>query len=545
MPSKTQGLPSSAKQPRPTRAPDDAVAAPAPGAADSRDGRRSPSDFSIVPPPPAKAPLKVLFVASEVAPFRKTGGLADVAGALPRALARRGIDVRVVMPLYQGIRWNELERLEGVVPIPMYYGTTWAGVRMGRLPGADVPVYFIEYNRFFDRPDLYGPAGQSYQDNLERFTLFSRGALELCKVLGWIPDVIHANDWQTALVPVYVNTVEWAKPLHASATLFTIHNLAYQGNWESGAMFITGLGWNHFNSGEFEHFGDMNLMKAAIRHSTLLSTVSPTYAREIQTPSYGFGLDGELAARGRDLRGVLNGIDVETWNSATDPHLPARFDRDDLSGKAVCKAALQREMGLPERPDVPLFGVVGRLTPQKGFDVLAHTLDHILAWNLQMVLLGSGDVEAERFFSSVCARRGDKFRAYIGFQDGLAHRIEAGCDFLLMPSRYEPCGLSQMYSQRYGTLPIVRATGGLVDTVQNYDERAGAGTGFTFYDLYPSAIANTMGWALSTYFDRPAHITAMRRQAMQQDYSWARAAEAYERLYLEAYQRRRGHPFGA
>jgi starch synthase len=449
------------------------------------------------------------------------------------------------MPLYRGIRWNELERLEGAVPIPMYTGLTWAGVRMGRLPGTDVPVYFLEYNRFFDRPDLYGPPGQAYPDNLERFSLFSRGALELCKVLGWIPDVVHANDWQTALVPVYVDTVEWAKPLHRCATLYTIHNLAYQGNWESGALFITGLGWNHFNPGEFEHFGDMNLMKAAIRRSTLLSTVSPTYAREIQTSEYGFGLDGELAARGGDLRGVLNGIDIETWNSATDPYLPARFDGNDLAGKAVCKAALQREMGLPERPDVPLFGVVGRLTPQKGFDVLAHALDHILDWNLQIVLLGSGDGEAESFFSSVCARRGDKFRAYIGFQDGLAHRIEAGCDFLLMPSRYEPCGLSQMYSQRYGTLPIVRATGGLVDTVQNYDERTGAGTGFMFHDLYPSAIANTMGWALSTYFNRPAHITAMRRLAMQQDFSWDRAAEAYERLYLEAFQRRRGHPFGA
>jgi starch synthase len=332
--------------------------------------------------------------------------------------------------------------------------------------------------------------------------------------------------------------------MHGCATLFTIHNLAYQGNWESGAMFITGLGWNHFNSNEFEHFGDMNLMKAAIRHSTLLSTVSPTYAREIQTSQYGFGLDGELAARGRDLRGVLNGIDVEAWNAATDPHLYARFDHEDLAGKTTCKTALQREMGLPGRPDVPLFGVVGRLTEQKGFDVLAHALDQVLGWNLQMVLLGSGDADAESFFSSVSARRGDKFRAYIGFEDGLAHRIEAGCDFLLMPSRYEPCGLSQMYSQRYGTLPIVRATGGLLDTVQNYDERTGVGTGFVFHDLYPSAIANTMGWALSTYFNRPAHITAMRRLAMQQDFSWDRAAEAYERLYLEAYQRRRGHPFG-
>ena len=505
--------------------------------------QRPKADFTLIAPPPAKAPLKVLFVSSEVAPFRKTGGLADVARDLPRALARRGIDVRVIMPLYQGIRWSELERLEGAVAIPMYFGNAWAGVRLGRLPASDVPVYFLEYNRFFDRPEVYGPSGESYSDNLERFSLFSRGALEMCKVLGWIPDVIHANDWQTALVPVYVNTVEWAKPLHGCALLYTIHNLAYQGNWESGAMFITGLGRSHFNSNEFEHFGDMNLMKAGIRHATLLSTVSPTYAREIQTPAYGFGLDGELSARGGDLRGVLNGIDTVIWNSETDPHLSARFNRDDLTGKAVCKAALQREMGLPERPDVPLFGIVGRLTPQKGFDVLAHALDAILSWNLQIVLLGSGDGEAERFFSSICSRHGSKFRTYIGFNDGLAHRIEAGSDFLLMPSRYEPCGLSQMYAQRYGTLPIVRATGGLVDTVQNYDERSGTGTGFMFYDLYPSAIANTMGWALSTYFDRPAHIAAMRRQAMQQDYSWDRAAAQYEAVYLEAYQRRRGHPF--
>jgi len=360
-------------------------------------------DLSITPPPPSKAPLKVLFVASEVAPFRKTGGLADVAGDLPRALARRGIDVRVVIPLYQGIRWHELERLEGSVPIPMYHGIARAGVRMGRLPASNVPVYFLEYNRFFDRPYLYGPPGQAYSDNLERFTLFSRGALELCKVLGWIPDLIHANDWQTALVPVYVNTVEWAKPLHGCATVFTIHNLAYQGNWERGAMFITGLGWHHFNPNEFEHFGDMNLMKAAIRHATMLTTVSPTYAREIQTSAYGFGLDGELAARSHDLRGVLNGIDDKVWDPTADPFLAARFDSDHLEGKALCKRAFQKELGWPERADVPLFGIVGRLTPQKGFDVLAHALDLVLNWNLQMVLLGSGDPDAERFFSSMAA----------------------------------------------------------------------------------------------------------------------------------------------
>jgi starch synthase len=514
-----------------------------PVASGQTSGPAAKSDMTITAPPPAKAPLKVLFVASEVAPFRKTGGLADVAGDLPRALARRGIDVRVVMPLYQGIRWNELDRLEGSVPIPMYHGTAWAGVRMGKMPASNVPIYFLEYNRFFDRPFLYGPPGQSYPDNLERFTLLSRGALELCKVLGWIPDIIHANDWQTALVPVYVNTVEWAKPLHGCATVYTIHNLAYQGNWERGALHITGLGWNHYNPNEFEHFGDMNLMKAAIRHATMLSTVSPSYAREIQTSAYGFGLDGELARRSGDLRGVLNGIDDMVWDPQADSFLAAKFDSENLAGKTTCKLAFQKEVGLAPRADVPLFGVVGRLTPQKGFDVLAHALDVILNWNLQMVLLGAGDGDAEHFFSQMGARRGDKFRAHIGFSERLAHQVQGASDFLIMPSRFEPCGLSQMYAQRYGTLPIVRATGGLVDTVQNYDERSGSGTGFVFHDLYPSSIANTMGWALSTYFDRPDHIASMRRQAMHLDYSWDRAAAEYEALYLEAYKRRRGHPF--
>ena len=502
----------------------------------------TPSQVTMTGEP---ARLKVLFVASEVAPFRKTGGLADVAGALPRSLRQRGIDVRVVMPLYQGIRWNTLEKLEGTVPVPMYFGQARAGVRLGRLPGSDVPVYFVEYNRFFDRPHLYGPPGQAYPDNLERFSFLSRASLEVCKILGFIPDVIHANDWQTALVPVYVNTVEWAKPLHGAGTVFTIHNLAYQGNFESGAMFITGLGQNHYNPYEFEHFGDLNLMKAAIRHSNLLSTVSPNYAHEIQSSDYGFGLDGELSLRSRDLRGVLNGIDTHEWNPAGDPLIAAPFSSNDISGKARCKAALQRQMGLPERPNVPLFGVVGRLTSQKGFDVLAHALDRILSWDLQMVLLGNGDPEAEHFFSHVANRRGDRFQAFIGFDEGLAHRIEAGADFLLMPSRFEPCGLNQLYSQRYGTLPIVRGTGGLLDTVENYDQTSGNGTGFVFWDLNPDTIADTIGWALSTYFDRPQHIAQMQRKAMAQDFSWDRAAAAYEQLYLEAYQMRRGHPFGS
>ncbi len=493
--------------------------------------------------PPGPTPLRVLFVSSEVSPFAKTGGLGDVCGVLPRALRRQGIDIRVVMPLYAGIRWDELERLEGTLEVPMWWGRARAGVRLGRLPSSDVPVYFLEYNRYFDRPFLYGPPGDGYSDNIERFTFLSRAALELTKVIGFLPDVIHANDWQTALLPVYVNTVEWARPLHGAATVYTIHNLLHQGVTDGGAMFVTGLGREHYHPDEFEHFGTLNLAKAALRHATLLSTVSPTYAREIQTPEAGCGLDGVLRDRRDDLVGILNGIDVDEWNPATDRHLPARFTADDLRGKQACKADLQAAAGLAVDPAIPLFGVIGRLTYQKGYDVLAHCMDRLLSWNLQVVLLGAGDRDGEEFFGSLSDRRPDKFKAWLTFDEGLAHRIEAGADFFVMPSRFEPCGLNQMYSLRYGTLPVARATGGLVDTVRSYQEAAGEGTGFLFRDLTPGAVADTVGWALSTWFDRPAHVAAMRRRGMGEDFSWDRAAASYRQLYLEAYRRRRRHPF--
>jgi starch synthase len=489
-------------------------------------------------------PLKVLFVASECAPFAKTGGLGDVVGALPPALARLGIDVRVVMPLYAGMPWNRFEPLEGALTVPMYHGPARCAVRLGRLPRSEVPVYALEHRRYFDRPYLYGPPGGAYDDNLERFTFLSRGALELVKGLGWLPDVVHCHDWQAALVPVYVNTVEWSRPLHGAATVYTIHNLAYQGVFDPGALFVTGLGREHYHPYEFEHFRTLNLTKAALYHSTLLSTVSPTYGREIQTPEHGWGLDSVLASRSRDLVGILNGIDVVEWDPRSDPHLPAHFDAGDLAGKVRCKAALQEEAGLPVRGDVPVFGLVGRLTDQKGVDVLAAALDRILEWDLQLVLLGTGNPGLEAAFRAAAARRPDRFAAWIGFSDPRAHRIEAGSDYFLMPSRFEPCGLNQMYSLRYGTLPVVRATGGLVDTVEPYDERTGGGTGFLFGDLTPGSLADTIGWALSTWWDRPAHVAAMRRRGMAEDFSWARAARAYDALYRDAYARRRGHPFG-
>ena len=486
------------------------------------------------------ASLKVLFVASECTPFAKTGGLGDVIGALPKALARRGIDVRIVVPLYAGFPWNDLERLDGVLAVPIGHGHARGAVRMGKLPNSDVPVYFLEHHGYFDRPHLYGPPGDAYPDNLERFTFLSRGALELCKAIGFFPDVVHANDWQTALVPVYIDSVEWMKPLHAAATLYTVHNLAYQGVFDPGALFLTGLGGEHYNSRELEHFGTINLTKGACYRSTFVTTVSPTYAREIQTGAHGFGLDGVLAERGNDLFGVLNGIDAEEWDPGRDPFIAAPFSAAALAGKAECKRALQAESGLPVRSDVPLYGLVGRLTRQKGVDVVAQILGGLFDLDLQLVFLGSGDRDVESYFAHMAARRPDKLAAFIGFDNGRAHRIEAGSDFFLMPSRFEPCGLNQLYSLRYGTLPVVRATGGLADTVVPYDERTGAGTGFTFHDLTPTALYNVIGWASSTWFDRPEHIAKMQAEAMRQDFTWDRSAIEYEKLYLAARARRRG-----
>jgi starch synthase len=489
--------------------------------------------------------MKILFVTSECAPFAKTGGLGEVIGALPPALHRRGLDVRVVMPLYAGMPWHDFEPLEGILEVPMWFGHARARVRLARLPRSEVPVYVLEHHRYFDRPHLYGPATGPYPDNLERFAFLSRAALELTKALGWIPDVVHAHDWQTALAPVYVDTVEWARPLHGSATIYTIHNMAYQGVFDGGALFATGLGPEHYHAREFEHFGTLNLAKAALFRSTMLSTVSPTYAREIQTGTFGCGLDGVLAERSADLVGILNGIDVEEWNPATDRHLAARYDAGDLTGKAVCKAALQQEAGLPIRPDLPVLGLIARLVPQKGVDVLAHALDRVLGWDAQLVVLGSGEPEAEHFLAARARERSDRLCAWIPFDDVRAHRIQAGADFLLMPSRFEPCGLSQLYALRYGTLPIVRATGGLADTVVSYDERTGGGTGFVFHDLRPASLADTIGWALSTWYHRREHVALMQQRGMTQDLSWGRAAGEYERLYHAAYARRRGHQFDA
>lgn len=481
----------------------------------------------------------VLFVASECAPFAKAGGLGDVVGALPRALKARGHDVRVVIPRYDSISTRDMTRYHAPLGVPLGAGEAWCGIYETRLPGSEVPVYLLDHHELFGRGYLYDPPGGLAGDNFIRFTFLSRGALQLCKYLHWFPDVIHVHDWPTALIPVYLNTLEAHGPLGRTATVLTIHNLAHQGRFSVNDFAASHLPWQVFTENGLEDHGGINTLKGGLYHATMLTAVSPRYAQEIQTPQEGFGLDHILRFRAADLVGILNGIDEETWNPATDPHLPANYHTDDLSGKALCKQALQREMYLAQRSDVPLIGVVSRLTYQKGTDVIAASLGRILDLGAQVVVLGSGDSRTEGFFRACSDQSQDRFRAWIGFHEPLAHRIEAGADFFLMPSRFEPCGLNQMYSQRYGTLPIVRATGGLDDTVDNYDPHTGEGTGFKFHDLYPGALIETVRWAVETYHLRPEHFRAMQRRAMSRRFGWDIAAARYGDVYQWALERRR------
>lgn len=516
--------------------------------------------------------LNVLFVASECVPFAKTGGLADVVGALPLALASRGHDVRVVIPLYRAsMRYvvgavgapgktptiPPARRHPKPLGVPLGGEERWASVWETRLDphglasspaGPPYPLpraYLLEHNALFDRAGIYGDANGEFGDNLLRYAFLSRAALRLCHTIDFWPDVIHVHDWPTALVPLYLNTLERGTPLTRAASVLTIHNLGYQGWFRKEQFPLTALGWDQFQSRSLEAFDRVNLLKGGLYHATIISTVSPRYAQEIQTHDGGEGLDGVLRDRGGDVIGILNGIDDAIWNPEADRHLAASYSADDLSGKAACKAALQRELGLPVRPDVPLIGVISRLAHQKGIDIIAGALAEILSLGVQVVILGSGESWAEDLFTRLAAAseretreggaptQGGGFRAFIGLNEGLAHRIEAGADIFLMPSRYEPCGLNQLYSQRYGTLPIVRAVGGLDDTV---DANV---TGFKFEELSPEALAQTVAWAVHTYRNAPDYFRSMQIRAMKKPFGWTHASRQYEALYRLAVARRR------
>jgi starch synthase len=476
------------------------------------------------------ARLRILFAVSECFPFAKTGGLGDVAGALPIALAARRHDVRVVMPRYPMTAKHPATRRPAPMAVPAPYGgEAWCAVWESEL-GGKVPVYLLEHEQLFHRDGVYGDKHGEFGDNLARYGFLSRGALALCRHLGWTPDVIHVHDWPTAIVPLYLDTVERHGPLGRVATVLSVHNMGYQGWFPRSEAAATGVPPEAH--GALEWNGTINLLKAGLERATAVSTVSPTYAREIQSPEGGAGLDPVLAARGDRVVGILNGVDDVAWDPRRDPHLPATFGPEDLTGKSTCKAALQREVGLPDEPGVPLIGVVSRLAQQKGIDILAAALPGILDLGAQVVVLGSGETWAENFFRSVAASH-PRFRAHIGMNEGLAHRIEAGSDLFLMPSRYEPCGLNQLYSQRYGTLPVVRSVGGLADTVE-HDV-----TGFRFEALDGGALRDTVAWAVHVFRTDRRRFRQMQWQAMTKPMGWGHAARPYEALYRYAIGRRR------
>jgi starch synthase len=474
------------------------------------------------------APIEILFVASEVAPWSKTGGLGDVAGALPRALAARGHAVVVVTPRYGSIDPHRagFRHVEKPLVVRGEPCTLWVKKEAAT-------VYLVEHERFFgSRRGLYGDGHHDWGDNAERFAYLSRAALALPAALGLTPRIVHANDWQAGLIPFLLRQEHGHDPALAGArTVFTIHNLAYQGIFPKGVVPVLGLPWDVFRYEAMEFHDQLSFMKAALAFADRITTVSPTYAREIVTPAGGADLDALLRHRGRDLSGILNGIDAHEWDPARDPHLPAHFSAANLDGKAANKAALQREVGLPVRPDVPLLAMVSRLAEQKGVDLVAAALPALVSGDVQVALLGSGDKRYEEAFARVGRERPDRVAARIGFDEGLAHRIEAAADVFLMPSRFEPCGLNQMYSLRYGTVPVVRAVGGLEDTVEDYDGWK-RGTGFKFHEYSPQALALAVRRALDVYRDRAAWRGLVLR-GMAEDNSWERSAARYEALYRE------------
>lgn len=480
--------------------------------------------------------LSVLYVSAELAPLAKTGGLGDVANTLPSALHALGHDVRVALPCYRTIPAEFRGEQVCICKADLGSQSFEGAMRVARVPGTPIPLYLIENDGFYDRNHVYGHGGTEYQDNLERFSFFSTAVLDGVRRIDWAPDVVHCNDWHTALIPAYIKTRYARHPVWGGMpTVFTIHNLAYQGSFPASLLARTGLSWDLFTPESLEFHGSINLMKAAIAFASKLNTVSPRYAKEIQTPEYGHGLDGFLRTRAQDLSGILNGVDYTEWNPATDPHLVAAYSAEEPAGKAQCKAALQVQFDLPRR-DVPLFAMVTRFDPQKGLDLVAEALNALLQRDIQLVMLGRGDRRLEQFYAESAKENPDKMRVVLRYDTRLAHQIQAGADFFLMPSHFEPGGLSQLYSLAYGTIPVVRATGGLADTVRDVSEdnlAAGRATGIVFRSATAEALLAAVQRALSLYRD-PEAMRAVRTAAMKEDFSWEKSAQAYVNLYREA-----------
>jgi starch synthase len=483
-------------------------------------------------------------MASEVEPFAKTGGLADVAGSLPGALSALGHDVRILMPKYRGIETHGSD-LRPVVPsfrVPVGDREIEGALVEGRTPSG-VPIYFLVQEDYYNREALYGTADGDYWDNCERFIFFCRGGLEAVAAIResdgapWQPHIVHANDWQTGMVPVYLRTMYRDHPyLGSLATLFTIHNLAFQGVFWHYDMPMTGLGWDLFTPAGIEFYGKLNFLKGGLVFADLLSTVSRTYAREIRSAAFGGGLEGVLEERSHDLHGIVNGIDYDVWNPAKDKAIARPYSADDASGKVACRDALRAELGLASVPG-PVVGMVTRLTDQKGLDLVFHALPGILAEGCQLVLLGSGDAHLEAAFTEAAGQHGGRLAVRIGYDGDLARRIYAGADCFLMPSRYEPCGLGQLIALRYGTAPVVRRTGGLADTVTEFDPARRTGTGFIFDVFEVEAMLDALRRAASAY-RQPTLWKALVKDAMSEDFSWEASAREYVTLYGKALKAR-------
>jgi starch synthase len=472
-------------------------------------------------------PVRIAFVSSEVAPFAKTGGLGDVSFSLPKALSKLGHDVRVFMPLYARVdrRRYGLRPLLGPVDRPE--GSF--SVMTGELPGTRVPIYFVDCPRFYDRPSLY----TSDPDEPLRFSFFSKAIFDISQRLAFSPHILHANDWQTALVPLFQKTLYgWDRLFQQSRTVLTIHNIAYQGVASSRAIESIGVDAQFFDPSDLRE-GRVNFLKTGIVHASWLTTVSPTYALEIQTEAQGYGLDPLLRGRAGELAGILNGVDYDEWDPSNDPYIPARYSAESLHLKKKNKAALLERIGLPGSEDVPLFGMVTRLSHQKGIEILYDSLPALLEREAaQLAVLGTGERRYEGFFESLQARFEGKVRFLRGFDHELAHWIEAGADLFLMPSRYEPCGLNQMYSLRYGTVPVVRKTGGLADSVRLFDPATFEGTGIVFDHFNAEAAFWALETAVRLFRDRERWIRLMRN-GMKEDFSWDRQAEGYLAIYRD------------
>ncbi len=481
--------------------------------------------------------LKVLYLTPEAAPLAKTGGLADVALFLPKSLRELGVDIRVLMPFYQLVREKIRDNgLPAPKPGPRFtvivHGElTPARVHTAKLPGG-VTLYLLENERFFSRAGVYGEAGFDYPDNHLRFIFFSASVRALLKAVDFTPDIIHANEWPTGLVPAYLKTLWKDSPrLKGTRSLFTIHNVAYQGNFPLDVYPATSLPWELFSPAGVEFYGWVSFLKAAVLFADLLTTVSPSHREEIMTPEFGFGMDGVLRERKASLMGVLNGVDYKTWNPEADPHIPAKFSAANVAGKKRCKKRLIEELGLdPSLGARPIIGMVSRLARQKGIDLIFPLLGHLLRNEALLAVLGSGEGWLEERLSAAATENPGRLGLKLGFDEGLAHRIEAGADLFLMPSRYEPCGLNQLYSLRYGTAPVVAATGGLKDTVEEFDPKTGEGTGFMFHEPATESLALALGKGLAL-FGAKSIWRKLIRNAMGRDFSWERAAGAYLELY--------------